>query len=64
MIKFAWHSYLDKYSALLNNAIEFILNIKDDKDVDSLFSSGVTTVLVNKIKGLDDFELITFVVVK
>ncbi|MBC2696468.1 MAG: hypothetical protein HF982_14575 [Desulfobacteraceae bacterium] len=64
MIKFAWHSYLDKYSALLNNAIEFILNIKDDKDVDSLFSSGVTTALVNNIKGLDDFELITFVVVK
>lgn len=52
------------YSALLNSSIESILNVKDEKDVDSLFASGGTTALVNNIKGLDDFELIAFTVIK
>jgi hypothetical protein len=55
---------MDKYSSLLNNSIESILNVKDESDVDSLFSPGGTTALVNNIKGLEDFELITFIVVK
>ena len=55
---------IEKYSALLNHAIESILNVKDEKDVDSLFTAGGTTALINNIKGLEDFELITFVVVK
>lgn len=55
---------MDKYSALLNNAIESILNVKDESAVDSLFTSGGTSALVNYIKGLEDFELITFIVVK
>jgi len=55
---------MDKYSALLNNSIESVLNVKDESDVDSLFSSGGTTALVNNIKGLEDFELITFVIIK
>jgi hypothetical protein len=40
------------------------LNVKDEKDVDSLFSAGGTTALVNNIKGLEDFELISFIVVR
>ena len=55
---------MDTYSALLNKSIESILNVKDEKDVDSLFLSGGTTALVNTIKGLEDFEMIAFVVVK
>ncbi|MBI9060152.1 MAG: DEAD/DEAH box helicase family protein [Labilibaculum sp.] len=55
---------MDKYSALLNNSIESVLNVKDESDVDSLFTSGGTTALVNNIKGLEDFELITFVIIK
>jgi len=55
---------MDKYSDLLNSSIESILNVKDESDVDSLFSSGGTTALINNIKGLEDFELITFIVVK
>lgn len=55
---------METYSELLNHAIESILNVKDEKDVDSLFSTGGTTALLNNIKGLDDFELITFIVVK
>lgn len=55
---------MGKYSDLLNNAIESILNVKDESDVDSLFSAGGTTALTNTIKGLEDFELLTFVVIK
>jgi len=53
-----------KYSGLLNKAIEAILNVKEESDVDSLFSAGGTTALLNSIKGLEDFELLTFVVIK
>jgi hypothetical protein len=55
---------MEKYSSLLGSSIESILNVKEDSDVDSLFSTGGTTALVNNIKGLDDFELLAFVVVK
>jgi hypothetical protein len=55
---------MDKYSHLLSQAIDSILNVKDETDLDSLFSAGGTTALVNDIKGLEDFELITFMVIK
>ena len=55
---------MERYSELLGSGIESILNVKDESDVDSLFSTGGTTALVNKIKGLDDFELLAFVVIK
>ncbi len=52
------------YSQLLQKAVESIINVKDESDIDSLFSTGATTALENKVKGLDDFELITFLVIK
>lgn len=55
---------MTKYSGLLNSSIASILNVKDESDVESLFSTGGTTALVNNIKGLEDFELITFTVIK
>ena len=55
---------MEKYSGLLNSSIEAVLNVKDEKDVDSLFSAGGTTALMHNIKGLEDFELLTFVVIK
>lgn len=55
---------MDRYSALLGSGVESILNVKDESDVDSLFSSGGTTALMNNIKGLDDFELLAFMVIK
>ena len=51
------------YSELLSQSIESIINIKEENDIDSLFRSGGTTMLKNDIKGLEDFELITFMVV-
>ena len=55
---------MGKYSELLGSSIESILNVKDASDVDSLFSGGGTTALRNTVKGLEDFELITFLVIK
>ena len=54
---------MDKYSALLANAIHAIVNVKAEKEVDSLFTSAKTTALRNTIQGLDDFELLAFLVV-
>lgn len=55
---------MDHYSDLLGQAIRSMIEVKDDKDIDSLFSSVNTTALVDTIKGLDDFELISFLVVQ
>lgn len=55
---------MGKYSDLLNSAIRSIISLKEEKDIDSLFSGGKTTALVNTISGLDDFELIAFLVVQ
>lgn len=52
------------YSALLGAGVESILNVKDESDVNSLFSTGGTTALVNSICGLDDFELLAFMVIQ
>ncbi|MCE8480914.1 DEAD/DEAH box helicase family protein [Bacteroides uniformis] len=55
---------MSKYSQLLHNAINSIISVKEENDIDSLFSEGNTTALVGEVKGLDDFELITFLVIK
>jgi len=55
---------MDKYSKLLEKAVDSIIGVKAEKDIDSLFTAGGTTALTGDIKGLDDFELICFVVVK
>ena len=52
------------YSDLLNAAIRSIIDVKEEKDLDSLFSGGKTTALVNTIARLDDFELVAFLVVQ
>jgi hypothetical protein len=55
---------MDAYSELLSQSIQSIIHVKDESDIDSLFSTGGTTALLNTIKGLKDFELITFVIIK
>jgi superfamily II DNA or RNA helicase len=52
------------YSDLLDRAIRSMVDLKEERDVDSLFSGGKTTALVNTIAGLDDFELIAFLVIQ
>ena len=52
------------YSDLLGKAVASIVEQKEQSDIDSLFSFGETTALVGDIKGLDDFELICFLIIK
>lgn len=54
---------MSKYSGLLNETIKSIIDVKEDSDIDSLFRKGGTTMLQNDIKGLEDFELISFIVI-
>ena len=55
---------MTKYSDLLQETIASIINVNEESDIDSLFKVGGTTALRTNIEGLDDFELICFVVVK
>lgn len=52
------------YSELLQKAVASIVEQKETSDLESLFSFGETTALVGDITGLDDFELICFLVIK
>ena len=51
-------------SELLTDAINSIIDVKEESDIDSLFSAGGTSALLSEINGLDDFELICFLAVK
>ncbi len=55
---------MKKVSQLLSDAINSIIDVKEESDIDSLFSAGGTSALMNEVSGLDDFELICFLVVK
>jgi hypothetical protein len=55
---------MQAYSDLLGHAIRSMIQVKEEKDIDSLFTGGRTTALVNSIAGLDDFELITFLIIQ
>jgi SNF2 family DNA or RNA helicase len=55
---------MDEQSELLSAAIRSMIEVKEEGDIDSLFSGGRTSALVNTIAGLDDFELIAFLVVE
>ena len=55
---------MQHYSNLLADAIDSIISVKEESDIDSLFSVGETTALLGDVKGLDDFELITFLIIR
>ena len=55
---------MEDVSQLLSDAINSIIDVKEESDIDSLFSAGGTSALMSEISGLDDFELICFLVVK
>jgi superfamily II DNA or RNA helicase len=54
---------MQPYSEMLAQAIRSMVDLKEEKDLDSLFTSPRTSALVSPIAGLDDFELIAFLVV-
>lgn len=55
---------MSEMSELLNEAVNSILDVKEESDIDSLFKSGGTTALLSQVSGLEDFELICFLAVK
>lgn len=55
---------MSKFSDLLGKAIASIIEVKDESDIDSFLGGGQVSFLTNEIKGLDDFELICFLVVR
>ena len=55
---------MSKFSELLGEAIASIIEVKDESDIDSFLGGSQVSFLSNEIKGLDDFELICFLVVK
>jgi superfamily II DNA or RNA helicase len=55
---------MDAYSALLQKGIRSLVELKEEKDIDSLFTGARTTALLNTVKGLEDFELVAFLVIQ
>ena len=55
---------MQEVSELLNDAINSIIDVKEESDIESLFTSGGTSALLSQVNGLNDFELICFLVVK
>lgn len=55
---------MSQYSKLLGEAIASIIEVKEESDIDSFLGGGQVSFLSNEIKGLDDFELICFLVVR
>ena len=51
-------------AGLLRDAVASIVDSKEESDVDSFFTGGTTGFLENDIEGLDDFELVCFLVVR
>jgi len=55
---------MDSYSSLLKQSIGSILRTEEEKEVLSLFKAGGTTALQEKLKGIEDFKLISFLIVR
>ena len=55
---------MSKYSDLLSKAINSIISVKEESDVDSFLEGFVGELFEEHYVGLDDFELICFLVIK
>ena len=55
---------MEFYSELLSEAIDSIIDVKDESDIDNFLRGRQTSFLSGEISGLEDFELICFLVVK
>ena len=51
-------------SNLLGQSIASIIEVKEESDIDSFLSGNQISFLTDTIKGLDDFELICFLVIR
>lgn len=55
---------MDHYSKLLGDAINSIINVKGQSDLDSFLDGTQAELFTKEITGLEDFELIDFLVVR
>ena len=55
---------MSEFSKLLGDTIASIIEVKEESDLDSFLSGNQVGFLSSEIKGLDDFELICFIVVR
>lgn len=55
---------MKQVSNLLGQSISSIIEVKEESDIDSFLNGGQVSFLTDTIKGLDDFELICFLVIK
>ena len=56
-------SVMTKYTDLLEKAVFDIKGVAEKKGVQSMFQIGAATLFENTVSGLNDFELISFLVV-
>jgi len=55
---------MSHYSDLLNFTVKSIVDLNEDNSIDSFLSGKQVSLAANTIDGLDDFELVCFVIVK
>ena len=55
---------MNKYSELLSNTIKSIIEVKNENELDAIISGKDFSFFAEQIDGLDDFELISFLVVE
>ena len=56
--------HMRHYSDLLQSAIESIITVKEKSDIDDFLNGVQGNLFAGEIRGLDDFELICFLVIK
>ena len=52
------------YSTLLDQAIHSMIERQQEQEVDSLLSPGKTSALTQNLTGIEDFELVSFLVIQ
>ncbi|MCQ2180056.1 MAG: SNF2-related protein [Bacteroidales bacterium] len=52
------------YSKLLSDAVNSIINVKDESDLDSFLTGAQAELFTKEITGIDNFELICFLLVR
>jgi len=54
---------MGKYQSLLAKAVATITGKAEEKGVESLFQRGGTVLSKDSFKGIDDFEVVSFLVI-
>jgi ERCC4-related helicase len=58
------YARMETYTAQLQTAIESIIGKKEESGMDSLFSRGGTNISSDSFSGIEDFELISYLVIR